>query len=81
MSRIFVWIAVSFIEKYIYIPQYVYTFERHLMLGKALYTHTRAHTYNVLRKLLGNMDDWADVEKYPYLNTNKAIKPHIILCL
>ena len=44
-------------EKYIYIPQYVYTFERHLMLGKALYTHTRAHTYNVLRKLLGNMDD------------------------
>lgn len=81
MSRIPVWIAVSFIEKYIYIPQYVYTFERHLILGKALYTHTRTHTYNVLRKLLGNMDDWADVEKYPHLNTNKAIKPRIILCL
>ena len=84
MSRISVWIAVSLIEKYIYIPQYVYTFERHLILGKALYTHThtRTHiyTYNVLRKLLGNMDDWADVEKYPHLNTNKAIKSHIILC-
>ena len=46
------------------------------------HTHTRTHiyTYNVLRKLLGNMDDWADVEKYPHLNTNKAIKSHIILC-